>query len=140
MKKTARNTLISIIVVVVCLGIMIAMVRLIKTGVISSSKGSSENESYSVTIKVYDSSSVLAINDTFKYNEGDTLLKLMNEKYTLVLKKDTSGTMVLGINDYVTDWQTSYFALYVNGVYAISGSETLRLTADSIYEWKWMTI
>lgn len=99
-----------------------------------------DDESYSIDFKVYYQNEELVIDDTLKFNEGESLLSLMERTYDIKTKQDGGMVAILSIDGYESDFVSSYFSLYIDGKYASIGPKNLILTGGLLIEWKWMEI
>ena len=64
----------------------------------------------------------------------------MERTYEITIKQDAVSTAILSINEYTTDFYSSYFSLYVNGTYSAIGAKDLILTGGLLVEWKWLKL
>ena len=135
MDKKKQNILIGIISVI---GVAIIVLMLF---ISSLNKTVAEDDnSYTINLKVYYENNELVIDDTLTFNENETLLSLMERTYEITTKKDAVSTAILSINEYTSDFTSSYFSLYVNGTYSAIGAKDLLLTGGLLVEWKWITL
>ena len=95
-----------------------------------------DDNSYTISFKVYYQDNELVIDDTLTFNEDETLLELMERTYEITVKKDSVSDAVLSINNYTSDFTKSYFSLYINGVYSSTGAKNIVLTGGLNVEWK----
>lgn len=91
-----------------------------------------------VIIIVHDGEKVV-FEETFSYYQGDTLFDLVNEHLDLVCANSSykpseecndlllGSPVILGINDVITDWTSSYFAIYINDTYSNLGVDMIEL-------------
>ena len=132
MDKKKQNILIGIISVI---GVAIIVLMLFISQL--DKKVADDDNSYTITLKVYYENEELVIDDTLTFNENETLLSLMDRTYEITVKQDAVSTAILSINEYTTDFYSSYFSLYVNGTYSAIGAKDLILTGGLLIEWKW---
>ena len=135
MNSKKQNTLISIISVV-CIAIILAMFYIAN---LNKTVGEDDN-SNTITLKVYYTDNELVIDDTLTFYENETLLSLMKRTYEITTKDDNVSEAILSINSYTSDFVTSYFSLYIDGVYSAVGAKNITLTGGLNVEWKWKTI
>lgn len=131
MDKKKQNILIAIISVI---GIAIILLML-HISSINRTVGQDDN-SNTISLKVYYQDNSLVIDDTLTFNENETLLSLMERTYEITTRKDATNYAVLSIDSYTSDFVTSYFSLYVNGTYSSIGANDLILTGGLQVEWK----
>ena len=135
MNSKKQNILISIISVV-CIAIILAMFYIAN---LNKTVGEDDN-SNTITLKVYYTDNELVIDDTLTFYENETLLSLMKRTYEITTKDDNVSEAILSINSYTSDFVTSYFSLYIDGVYSAVGAKNITLTGGLNVEWKWKTI
>ena len=111
MNSKKQNILISIISVV-CIAIILAMFYIAN---LNKTVGEDDN-SNTITLKVYYTDNELVIDDTLTFYENETLLSLMKRTYEITTKDDNVSEAILSINSYTSDFVTSYFSLYIDGV------------------------
>ncbi len=77
--------------------------------------------------------------ETVSFTSGDTLLKVLSESfdvkcadlnYNATTCENTSltGTVILGLDDVLTDWTHDYLAIYVDGTYSTVGVDYIMLS------------
>ena len=132
MDKKKQDILISIISIigVAIILLMLYIVNLDKT------LGEDDN-TQTISFKVYYTENTLVIDDTLTFNEDETLLELMERTYKIETRKDAVSTIVLSIESYTTDTISSYFSLYINGTYSSIGARDINLTGGLNVEWVW---
>ena len=135
MDKKKQNILISIISII---GVAIILLML---HIANKDKTLGEDDNTnSISFKVYYENNELVIDDTLKFNEDETLLQLMERSYEIETKADGVGTIVLSIESYTSDFTSSYFSLYIDGVYSSVGAKNIKLTGGLDVEWIWKEI
>ena len=135
MDKKKQNILISIISII---GVAIILLMLHFAN-LDKTLGEDDN-TYTISFKVYYTENTLVIDDTLTFNEDETLLELMDRTYKIETRKDAVSTMILSIESYTTDTISSYFSLYINGTYSSIGARDIKLTGGLNVEWVWKTI
>ena len=135
MDKKKQNILISIISII---GVAIILLMLHFAN-LDKTLGEDDN-TYTISFKVYYTENTLVIDDTLTFNEDETLLELMERTYKIETRKDAVSTMILSIESYTTDTISSYFSLYINGTYSSIGARDIKLTGGLNVEWVWKTI
>ena len=135
MDKKKQNVLVGIISVI---GVAIIVLMLF---ISSLNKTVAEDDnSYTINLKVYYENNELVIDDTLTFNENETLLSLMERTYEITTKQDAVSIAILSIDEYTSDFTSSYFSLYVNGTYSAIGAKDLLLTGGLLVEWKWIAL
>ena len=104
MDKKKQNILIGIISVI---GVAIIVLMLFISQL--DKKVADDDNSYTITLKVYYENEELVIDDKLTFNENETLLSLMDRTYEITVKQDAVSTAILSINEYTTDFYSSYF-------------------------------
>ena len=135
MDKKKQNILIGIISVI---GVAIIVLMLFIGGK-NRTLGEDDN-SQTISFKVYYHNSELVIDDTLKFEKDETLLSLMERTYTIKTRKDALSIAILEIESYTSDFTSSYFSLYVDGNYSPIGAKDLILTGGLDIEWKWQKL
>lgn len=116
-------------------------------------KSETEAESYgTVTIEVVNENGDMVIHDTLAFSEGDTLLELLQEHYTIGCadnsynvsdvceKTPLGGHVILQIDDVSTNWTNSYLAIYINDEYSITGIDKISLFQNSVYRFEYVSL
>ena len=134
-KKVKQNILIAIISII---GVAIIVLMLLISN--ANKKMGEDDNSYTITLKVYYENNELVIDDTLTFNEDETLLSLMERTYKITTRKDGLTYAVLSINEYTSDFYSSYFSLYIDGKYSSVGANNIILTGGLSVEWKWIKI
>ena len=135
MDKKKQNILISIISII---GVAIILLMLHFAN-LDKTLGEDDN-TYTISFKVYYADNELVIDDNLTFNEDETLLELMERTYKIQTRKDAVSTLVLSIESYTSDFVTSYFSLYIDGTYSSIGARDIKLTGGLNVEWVWKTI
>ncbi len=76
------------------------------------------------------------LSDNSYSTDNSSLYDLMDEHYTLKTEDGTYGKVLLGIDNLITDFNTTYIAIYVNGDYANYGISTLQISDGDVFEFK----
>lgn len=135
MNKKKQNILISIISVI---GVAIILLML---HIANKDKTLGEDDNTnSISFKVYYENNELVIDDVVKFNEDETLLQLMERSYDIETKVDSVSTIILSIESYTSDFTSSFFSLYIDGVYSSVGAKNIKLTGGLDVEWVWKKI
>ena len=135
MNKKKQNILISIISVI---GVAIILLML---HIANKDKTLGEDDNTnSISFKVYYENNELVIVDVLKFNEDETLLQLMERSYDIETKVDSVSTIILSIESYTSDFTSSFFSLYIDGVYSSVGAKNIKLTGGLDVEWVWKKI
>ena len=135
MNKKKQNILISIISVI---GVAIILLML---HIANKDKTLGEDDNTNtISFKVYYENNELVIDDTLKFNEDETLLQLMERSYDIETKVDSVSTIILSIESYTSDFTSSFFSLYIDGVYSSVGAKNIKLTGELDVEWVWKKI
>lgn len=89
---------------------------------------------------------------TIGFDEGDTLFELLeenfevgcaNDSYTIsdVCEKTTfGGHVILQLDTLVTDWYSSYIAIYINDTYSNKGIDIIELTDGTEYKFEYTAL
>ena len=135
MNKKKQNILISIISVI---GVAIILLML---HIANKDKTLGEDDNTNtISFKVYYENNELVIDDVLKFNEDETLLQLMERSYDIETKVDSVSTIILSIESYTFDFTSSFFSLYIDGVYSSVGAKNIKLTGGLDVEWVWKKI
>ena len=135
MDKKKENILISIVSIVGVAIIVLMMFIAQKDKTVGE-----DDNSYNISLKVYYVENELVIDDTLTFQKDETLLELMDRTYDIETKTDSVSTIILSIESYTTDFVSSYFSLYINGVYSSIGAKDLKLTGGLNVEWVYKKI
>lgn len=135
MNKKKQNILISIISII---GVAIILLML---HIANKDKTLGEDDNTNtISFKVYYENNELVIDDVLEFNEDETLLQLMERSYDIETKVDSVSTIILSIESYTSDFTSSYFCLYIDGVYSSVGAKNIKLTGGLDVEWVWKKI
>jgi len=96
-----------------------------------------------VVIVVHDGTSMIS-EETFSFDEGDTLFDLLNTHFNLVCANANyqpsnecrdlllGSPVILGIDGVITNWKDRYFAIYVNDKYSNFGVDMIVLNDEDV--------
>lgn len=130
MDKKKQNILIIILSIISIVIIILMFVLINKNQSLGNGDGSNQ-----ISFKVNYENEIV-IDDTLSFKENESLYSLMERTYEIEVKQDGSMYAILSINEYKTDFVTSYFSLYVNGTYSTIGAKQLTLSGGMEIEWK----
>lgn len=138
-----KKTIINSIVTIVGIAIIVFVFKYIKnppTGGSSSSIDSGRLPVFTFRVFYGEEAPVIDRNITYLWNQK--LFDIMDEEYEnrITYKNDAMGRIFLSIDDYTSDWNTSYFALYINGTYSTVSGEHYIVNDGDVIEWMWKTI
>ncbi len=105
--------------------------------------GRGGDEAGTITVKVYDSSSVQVVDADYTFDGDDTLYTVLNEHHDLRVsgsKSDLYGRVFLGIDDVVTDFNTTFIYIEIDGEEARHGIDYLPLYDGAIYTFTVKTV
>ena len=109
-----KQTIIKIIITILLLGICISSVLLfnkyVKDKAISKELGK-------ITIELVDFDGSKSTKE-FSYKEGDSVWSILKDNYQVTYKETQFGIMVSEIDNIITDFTTTYIAIYVNDEYS----------------------
>ncbi len=102
-----------------------------------------------VTFELYDQNEVLVKEKTVEFFEGDTLLGLLQENFTVYCPDESNvattactyvpsyGIFLMGLdNVQAFDSTKEYLAFYINGEYASTGVDGATIADGTIYTFK----
>lgn len=115
-----RNIILKIVVSV----LLIATVIL--TLVLTNKNEAKADEIYNVNIVVSNLEEEIR-NDSYEIKSDVTLFNLLDSNYELVYDETTYGVRLLGIDTIITDFKTSYIAIYVDNKYSSYGISNIKL-------------
>ena len=93
----------------------------------------------SFTIILIDENDKEVFNDTYEFNEEDTLWEIIKENYSDGLEYNTTpayGIQLLSIAGVETDFSSDYISIYINGKYSTYGLSNIKLEDKMIIELK----
>ncbi|MBU1145754.1 MAG: hypothetical protein KJ971_07905 [Firmicutes bacterium] len=104
-----------------------------------------------ITFEIYDQEDVLLSRVTVDYEEGDTLLGLLMENFTVSCQDELGGTdetcsysglygvYLLSVGDLEAYNNGEFIEFYINDEYALSGIDTTDIIDGSVYQFKYGT-
>ena len=122
-----------------------AIKKAVKAIVVAEDKNTAQNALNDLKRHLYFEGKTFPIfknvkDDTLTFNEDETLLSLMERTYKITTRKDGLTYAVLSINEYTSDFYSSYFSLYIDGKYSSVGANSIILTGGLSVEWKWIKL
>lgn len=145
MKKTLKRILIDIIVGILCIGII--------TGILIYEKQKNKTNEYdennaksTIVLCLYDENGEQRINDTLKFTDGESIYNIIERNYNATYKENAVGKALLSINEYSTDFTSSYFAFYIKldgedgFTYSNYGVERVKAQDKMEVEFRWTKI
>lgn len=116
-----RNLTIKIIGSLIALGVILGAIFFLN-------REKEENNTLgNITIEVLDINNNLIVNDSLPFTKDDDLLSLLEANYELVLEDGPYGKTLLGIAGIITDFKSTYLAIYLNDKYANKGISSITL-------------
>ena len=94
-----------------------------------------EDGSINVQIIVIDIDSNTLSDKTYS-TDNSSLYDLMDANYNLKTEDGTYGKVLLGIDNLITDFNTTYISIYINGDYAQYGISSLQISDGDVFEFK----
>lgn len=94
-----------------------------------------EDGSINVQIIVIDIDSNTLSDKTYS-TDNSSLYDLMVANYNLKVEDGTYGKVLLGIDNLITDFNTTYISIYINGDYAQYGISSLQISDGDVFEFK----
>lgn len=130
MNKNAKLELIlkTIITIVLIVGLAVGCGLLLR-------KYTSKAEG-TVYIQVINQDGKLVIDDKWSFNEGDTVLGVLQEHYEIRSDDSWGSTFVYDINDVKTDGDQYFLSLYVNDEMSIVGIDLVELVDGVIIKFE----
>ena len=115
-----RNLVIKIIVSI------LLITTVVVTIVLTNNNKPNKGDIYNVNIVIKNQSETL--NDDYYEIESDqTLFDLLDSNYELKYDNTAYGVRLLGIDTIITDFKTSYIAIYVDDKYSSYGISNIKL-------------
>jgi hypothetical protein len=145
MKFDLRLKIIISIALLICLGFVLYQVADHSPEYVTTGEARGEIE-----FKLYDESQSLVIDDELLFYDDDTLYTILLRHYDLTCAdsqyqpddscsfKFIHGYALLGIDDVLTNWYTSFLSIYVNGEVAIKGVSLIEPRDGDLIEIKVM--
>lgn len=106
------------------------------------------DQSGTITIKVYDETNQVVIDDVISFTNTKTLFQILDEEYSIGCAnsayqldetcsfKQLNSHIVLSINDVITDWMNSYLEISIDGTRSNYGVDLIEVKDGSVYEFK----
>ena len=94
-----------------------------------------EDGSITVEIIVSNIDSIILSDKTYK-TDNSSLYDLMDANYTLKTDDGSYGKILLGIDNLITDFNTTYISILVNGEYAQYGISSLQISDGDVFTFK----
>lgn len=104
-----------------------------------------------ITFEVYDSEGVMVESELVTYHDGDTLLGLLQDTFTVYCQDQSGqpsescdyvglyGVYVMGIEDVQAFVGNTYIAFYINDEYAVTGIDATEIIDGNVYQFKYET-
>lgn len=115
-----RNLIIKIIVSI----LLITTVAV--TIVLTNNNKPNKGDIYNVNIVIKNQSETLN-DDNYEIESDQTLFDLLDSNYELKYDNTAYGVRLLGIDTIITDFKTSYIAIYVDDKYSSYGISNIKL-------------
>lgn len=125
-----KQLLIKIAIAVVVIAIAVTSVI-----IYNKSKTPTADDSGGVTVELVDVDGNVTAKQ-LEFKEGYTLEQLLSENFVLTYKDDKYGSLLLGIDDIQTDFETTYIAIYINGEYSNYGLSSIKLEEGNTYSFR----
>lgn len=102
-----------------------------------------------VTIEVYDSENTLVAEKDVEFQEGDTLLSILQDNFTVYCADENNspddtcsydsgfGVWLMGLDNVQAFDDAGYIAFYINGEYASTGVSATELVDGNTYTFKY---
>lgn len=105
---------------------ILLITTIIVTFVLINKNETKTNEIYNVNIVVSNQEQIIR-DDNYQIESSTTLFDLLDKNYELIYDKTAYGVRLLGIDTIITDFKTSYIAIYVDNVYSSYGISNIKL-------------
>lgn len=115
-----RNLILKIVVSV------LLITTVVLTLVLSNRNEAKSGEIYHVNIVISNQKEIIK-DDNYEINSDVTLFNLLDSNYELVYDETVYGVRLLGIDTIITDFKTSYIAIYVDNNYSSYGISKIKL-------------
>ena len=115
-----RNLILKIVVSV------LLITTVVLTLVLSNRNEAKSGEIYHVNIVISNQTEIIK-DDNYEINSDVTLFNLLDSNYELVYDETVYGIRLLGIDTIITDFKTSYIAIYVDNNYSSYGISKIKL-------------
>ena len=115
-----RNLVIKIIVSI------LLITTVVVTIVLTNNNKPNKGDIYNVNIVIKNQSETLN-DDYYEIESNQTLFDLLDSNYELKYDNTAYGVRLLGIDTIITDFKTSYIAIYVDDKYSSYGISNIKL-------------
>ncbi len=122
-KKNIIKIIFSVILLVALIGVIIHLQN--------ESQPKTEVDG-SITVIVVDINGSEKYHKVIDYYKGDDFLSLLEKNFTIIAEDDAYGKLLYGIDDVITDFQTTYLAIYINDNYSNVGISYIELEDEMI--------
>ncbi len=115
-----RNLILKIVVSILLIATVII------TLVLANKNEVKKDEIYNVNIVVSNREETIR-NDNYQVKSDVTLFNLLDTNYDIVYDETIYGVRLLGIDTIITDFKSSYIAIYVDNKYSSYGISNIKL-------------
>ena len=115
-----RNLILKIVVSILLIATVII------TLVLANKNEVKNDEIYNVNIVVSNREETIR-NDNYQIKSDVTLFNLLDSNYDIVYDETIYGVRLLGIDTIITDFKSSYIAIYVDNKYSSYGISNIKL-------------
>ncbi len=115
-----RNLIIKIVVSILLVATVIITLVLVNKNEVKN------DEIYNVNIVVSNREETIR-NDNYQIKSDVTLFNLLDTNYDIVYDETIYGVRLLGIDTIITDFKSSYIAIYVDNKYSNYGISNIKL-------------
>ena len=115
-----RNLILKIVVSILLIATVII------TLVLANKNEVKKDEIYNVNIVVSNREETIR-NDNYQVKSDTTLFNLLDTNYDIVYDETIYGVRLLGIDTIITDFKSSYIAIYVDNKYSSYGISNIKL-------------
>ncbi|MBO7080204.1 MAG: hypothetical protein J6W64_10505 [Bacilli bacterium] len=109
-KQTIIKIIITILLLSLCIVSVLLFNKYVKDKAISKEIGK-------ITIELIDFDGTKSQKE-FSYKEGDSIWPIIKDNYRVEYTETQFGIMLIEIDDIITDFTTTYIAIYVNDEYS----------------------
>ena len=115
-----RNLILKIVVSILLIATVIIAFVLVNNNKVKN------DEIYNVNIVVSSTEETIR-NDNYQVKSDVTLFNLLDTNYDIVYDETIYGVRLLGIDTIITDFKSSYIAIYVDNKYSNYGISNIKL-------------
>lgn len=115
-----RNLILKIIVSI------LLITTVVVTLVLANKNEVKNDEIYNVNIVISNQEEIIK-NDNYQVKSDTTLFNLLDTNYDIVYDETIYGIRLLGIDIIITDFKSSYIAIYVDNKYSSYGISNIKL-------------